>query len=347
MPVPDDESELSPLQQQAIEWLMLLRTHELTESETRDFADWLSQDISHAAAFAEAETLFNTMTQVAHLQRPGSPSPPEQDSSRTSVPSATPQTRKRHPFYWLALPLGLAAAWLFAMTMVLPEQSNLWSDILSDYHTGTGEQRSIALSDGSRILLNTNTAISVDYRTSIRQIVLHHGQALFTVADAPARPFEVSAGELQIRALGTVFEVYRKASDDIRIVVDEHAVSTRMKSNGNAIEPSKKPALIKQGQSLRYIHHRRILNSTETADSQFAGAWRQRRVIVNDRPLSELIEEIERYRSGRIFLDSDLKNLRVTGLFSTADPDAAIEKVRKVLHLKETRIGPWWVLLRR
>ena len=86
----------------------------------------------------------------------------------------------------------------------------------------------------------------------------------------------------------------------------------------------------------------------EIADSQLSGVWQQRRVIIKDRPLAELVAEIERYRPGRIFLGgTNLNNLRVTGLFSLADPDASLAKVRKILGLKETRLGSLWVLLHR
>jgi transmembrane sensor len=75
-------------------------------------------------------------------------------------------------------------------------------------------------------------------------------------------------------------------------------------------------------------------------------AWQQRRLVINDQPLSELIAELERYRNGRIFLsDSKLKELRVTGVFSLDDPDAALNAVCKVLNLKETRVGPLWSVL--
>jgi transmembrane sensor len=61
-----------------------------------------------------------------------------------------------------------------------------------------------------------------------------------------------------------------------------------------------------------------------------------------------LIDEIDRYRTGRVFLaGSGLKNHRVSGMFSLADPDAALAKVRKIMGLKETRLGPWWVALHR
>lgn len=69
---------------------------------------------------------------------------------------------------------------------------------------------------------------------------------------------------------------------------------------------------------------------------------------MNDRPLSELIAELDRYRTGRIFIsDPSLKNLRITGAFSLANPDETLAKVRQVLALQETRLGSWWVLLHR
>jgi ferric-dicitrate binding protein FerR (iron transport regulator) len=64
----NDEVDLPTLQQQTIEWLVRLRTHDLSEAETREFADWLSHDLSHAHAFASAEDLFDVMTQAAQIK---------------------------------------------------------------------------------------------------------------------------------------------------------------------------------------------------------------------------------------------------------------------------------------
>ena len=69
---------------------------------------------------------------------------------------------------------------------------------------------------------------------------------------------------------------------------------------------------------------------------------------INDRPLGELIAELDRYRVGRIYLsDAKLKNLRVVGVFSLADPDVVLKKVCKVLALEQTRLGPYWIVLHR
>jgi transmembrane sensor len=345
MQTDNNTRSLPPLQQQAIEWLLRLRTHDLTEAETLEFAEWLSQDLSHSEAFANAEDLYEAMHQAAQLKVSGL-TPDQCVAQKPHAIAPKPMTSPRRRTYrWLAVPLGLAAAWLFAVTLVLPQQASLWDAYLSDYHTGTGEQRTFQLADGSHLFLNSDTAISVDYQDTTRQITLHHGQAQFTVAGDKARPFTVSAGELQVRALGTVFEIYRKASGDIDIAVQEHAVVSSLSNGGNTQTP---PMQIQQGQQLRYAHGSGTLSPPESTDDELTGAWRKRRVIVKDRPLTELVAEIERYRPGRIFLGgAELNSLRVTGLFSLADPEASLAKVRNILGLKETRLGPWWVLLHR
>lgn len=390
MPTKSDETKLPELKQQAIEWLILLRTHDISEAQTHAFADWLSEDILHAEAFASAEDVFNAMVVAAQSPRMSTPladktnEPDDTESAVTGTQQTPPggaaslpaaaldsqgcgecwqpygtvavppslavvrRTASRSYLRWLAVPLALVAAWLFVVALVLPKQADILDDYLSDYHTKTGEQRNIELADGSRILLNTNTAVSVDYRNSFRQITLHHGQARFTVARDVQRPFEVNSGGLTVRALGTVFDVYRQDSGEIDVTVQEHAVAVRTQNKtGTSADGQPTQVEVKEGQHLRY-DGKNNLDKPESVDGVQAAAWQQRRLFINDRPLAELIAELERYRVGRIFLaDAELKNFRVSGLFSLADPDGALVKVRKILALQETRLGPWWVLLHR
>ncbi|MCX7100888.1 MAG: FecR family protein [Methylobacter sp.] len=337
----DEELGLPELKQQAIEWLILLRTQDISEVETEAFANWLSEDIAHADAFARAETLFQDMTTAAlspKVANPVKPVPSKPDIKRLAVNTNKQALLSVSLTRWLALPFALAAVWLFIVVLVLPKQSNYLNDYFSDYHTGTGELKNIQLADGSHILLNTNTAVSVDYQDSLRRITLHHGQAQFTVAKDKQRPFEVQSEGLITRALGTIFEVYRHESGDINVTVQEHAVAV--------ISPGKSPVEVRERQWLRY--HNGSLAEPETIDTLETGAWQQRRLLINDRPIAELIEELNRYRIGRIFLsDKQLNNLRVSGMFSLADPDEALNKVLKILSLQETRLGPLWVVLHR
>jgi transmembrane sensor len=345
--MPNFAEKIQPpdLIEEAVDWLVKLRGGNLSEAETHAFADWLSQDASHTDAFAKAEDFFNQM--VSYAKHP-CPVDIEPMPLATKPRLAKMTVPKRTVKPWLAIPLALAAAWLVAVGLVFPNQTSLLNNLLSDYHTQTGETRDVQLADGSHLLLNTNTAVSVDYQPSQRLITLHHGQVRFSVAKDIQRPFEVKADALMVRALGTVFDVYRKHDDSIEVTVQEHAVVARIqKVSDHSKEDYSSQITIQAGQQLIYQGNE-MLAQPATVNLAQASAWQQHRLLINNRPLSELIEELNRYRTGRIYLaDDQLKNIPVTGLFPLDDPEDVLSSVQKVLALQETRLGPWWVLLHR
>ncbi|CAD6873232.1 FecR family protein [Methylomonas fluvii] len=383
MPAPSDKSAHTSLQDQAIAWLVCLRDDRLSDAELEAFADWLSRDPLHAEAFTEAEALFSDMVLVGSLSCANeSPQPASQHASAeknrvasrinsasgndrsgaVGTPAPLPDSRfsgndayrefksqahkpasrlssarPRRP--WFTAGLAVAAMWLLAMGLIMPQQARLFSDYLSDYRTQTGEIREIQLSDGSRLLMNTNSAVSVAFTAAAKRIVLHHGQVQFTVAKDSRRPFDVVADDLTVRALGTVFDVYKTAAGHTEVTVQEHAVAVSAAGRDSDVT-------VAQGQGLVYQPGLPLPALRAVGAEQ--SAWQQHRLVINDRPLVELISELERYRYGRIFLaDTALKNLRVTGVFSLDTPDEALSSVRKALALQETHIGPWWVLLHR
>jgi len=345
MPRPEMNAQSPDLMEEAVEWLVKLRGGNLSEDETCAFAEWLSQDSEHAAAFAKAEDFLSEMVTAVKLPRPEYVEPKPNAKKPSQQPLTIPPPKAVKP--WLAIPLALAAAWLVAMGLVLPSQSSLWDSLLSDYHTGIGEIRDIQLADGSRLLLNTNTAVSVDYQPTQRLITLHHGEVRFTVAKDAQRSFEVKTDSLMVRALGTVFDVYRKTPHSINVTVQEHAVSARIQHEGSIQKPDDSSQVtIETGHQLIYQGENTLPQLTATNLAQ-ASAWQQRRLYINDRPLGELVEELDRYRMGRIYLsDAKLKKLRVTGVFPLDNPEEVIASVRKVLGLQETKLGPWLVLHR-
>lgn len=345
MPHPAEETPSPDLTETAVEWLVQLRGGDLSEAQTHAFADWLSESIEHANAFAKAERYFNEMVTAEKLLRPADKSLTLQENT----PNPSVATLPRRTFKpWLAIPLALSAAWLVAVGLVLPSQTNLLDNLLSDYHTQTGEIRDIALADGSHLLLNTNTAVSVDYQPSQRLITLHHGQVNCTVAKDPARPFEVKADTLVVRALGTVFEVYRKPAGAITVTVQEHAVAARIQKSSTENNEGKSTQVNIQADQQLVYQGGGYLPQPSSVNLTQATAWQHHHLSIKDRPLSELVEELNRYRLGRIYLAGDtLKNLRVTGVFPLDNPDVVLSSVRKVLGLQESRLGPWWVLLHR
>lgn len=342
MALSSQEASALLLQQQAINWLVRLRADDFSETEMVAFAEWLAQDHAHSEAFSAAESLFSEVVLAAK-------SPAADISARIDVQDNTPivklppQRSAAKPYRrWLTATLAMAAVWLFVVMLVMPKQAHWLDNYLSDYHTETGELRVVQLVDGSQLLLNTNSAVSVDFNASVRQITLHYGQARFTVAKDIQRPFQVVSDGLIVRALGTVFEVYKR-SGKVSVTVQEHAVSASVQSE--TVHPGS--VQVQQGQQLSY-RSGAALTKPETVELSQTSAWQQQRLFINDRPLGELLDELGRYRVGRVFLaDEKLKNLRVTGVFSLDKPEEVLSSVVNALNLQETRLGPWWVLLHR
>lgn len=316
------------VQQEAIKWLTKLRDDNLSLEETHEFADWLSEDYEHSRAFAAAETLFNDMVLATQIPL----------VSPSSVAMLTKQRRGSHKKI-LKYSLSTVAACLIMFNFIQPIQNYWLTDLLSDYHTVTGEQQNINLSDGSHILLNTNSALSVNFDNQQRLITLHHGQASFTVAKDTNRPFEVLIDDNRIRALGTIFQAQTLDDHTIQINVQEHSV---LVTNSKRISVK-----VSEGQQITYVKDE-DLPQPQTIDFNQANAWQQHRLFINDKPLHELISELNRYRLGRVFIaDEQLKNLRVTGVFSLDDPDQILSSVQTILNLQQTRLTSWWVILHR
>lgn len=344
MIAPSNPSASQTVQDRAIDWLVKLRDDQLDDNDLDAFAQWLGQAPEHGEAFTVAEQLFNDMVSAI-----GDPAPTEivshadQAQMAAKVIPLPRRPAKSGKPRWLAPAIGIAASWLLAIGLVMPKQSHPLSNYFSDYRTQTGELREIQLSDGSRLLLNTNSSISVDFSSDSRKIVLHHGQVRFTVAQDTQRPFQVVADNLTVRALGTVFDVYKHDDAETSIIVQEHAVAATLAGPDGQTGSIK----VSEGQQLNYKPGH-PLPQPEPAKLDQATAWQQHRLLINDRPLIELITELERYRLGRIFIaDPALNNLRVSGVFSMDNPESTLTTLRQVLALKQTRIGPWWIVLHR
>jgi len=331
-----NSQEQSDLKQQAIDWLVLLRSDDVSDDELYAFSDWLAQDHAHSVAFSEAEILFDEMAQAAQYRV---------DIDQPQLKIQQKKISEKHQEFrvsrWFVPAFAIAASYL-VIALYLPQQMNLFDHFNSDYSTHTGELQEIQLSDGSRLLLNTYSAVSIDYDDQERRVRLHHGQVRFTVAKDTTRPFVVDINGLTVTALGTVFQISKHNDQKLTVTVQEHAVEV------NKVKEKKhNKVIVNTGQQLSYQDGQNI-SQPKTISLQQQTAWQQHRLIINDRPLGELIAELEKYRNGRIFLsDNQLKNLRVTGVFSLDNPDAILKSVCKILNLQETRVAGAWSIIHR
>ncbi|MDD2761429.1 MAG: FecR domain-containing protein [Methylomonas sp.] len=195
--------------EQAVSWFVALQDEACDDKKRAGFQRWLVLDESHAWAYAEAERLWGTLDGMKATEVPG------MEAARNSRAQARPSAG-----------LGLA------LSVLLLALGAWWLDFSAPtvhYGTGTGQRRSIALEDGSIIEMNTRTQLQVRMSWFRRDIALQEGEASFSVAHEPFRAFTVTTGDLQIRDIGTRFNVHHK-ENDTKVAVLEGEVALRPKS---------------------------------------------------------------------------------------------------------------------
>jgi transmembrane sensor len=327
------------LSDEAIDWLVLLRSGAAGDDDRQRFAEWLAQGPEHASAFRDAERLWASVADALSDEAGDRAEPPATTGlpEKRPSPSSPLHRRRLRPARW-----AVAAVLLLGLGLQGLHVSDFW---LSDYATDTGEQKQVSLDDGSTVLLDTDTAIALDWTPSRRLIRLRHGRAVFTVAPDAARPFEVKTGPAVVRALGTVFEVSESAAGAIAVTVQEHAVSVRLADGPT--DSAQAAVHVVSGQRVTYSPTQG-LSPPEKADMSQATAWQRHKLLFKDQPLVKAVAELERYRRGKILIaDSRLNDLRISGVFSLDDSDAILTAVEHALGIRSTRLGPWLILLHR
>jgi transmembrane sensor len=215
------------------------------------------------------------------------------------------------------------------------------------------EQR--VLDDGSLVELRRGAVVEVSYSAVERRIRLVRGEALFTVAKNPARPFIVRAGTVDVRALGTVFNV-RLEPDSVEVLVTEGKVQVddspgRASRAGEGHLPLDVP-LLEAGQ-------RAVVSLTTEAPQPPAVftvspaeidrvlAWQPKRLEFNDTPLAEVVTDFNRFNTRQLRLgDASLASLPIGGNFRSDNLDAFVRLLEASFGLEADRIGDEIVLYR-
>ncbi len=209
------------------------------------------------------------------------------------------------------------------------------------YQTGIGEQRSIVLSDGSTLELNSRSRIRVRYSGAERDVELLDGQALFQVKKDTARPFIVVSNGTRVRAVGTQFDVYRKTDGTTVTVVEGRvAVQGRTKDGASpspatandvrsSAERGANEVFLSAGEQLIVASASSAALRPVRVDLASATAWTQRKLMFNETPLAEVVAEFNRYNTRPIVVrDPTLAGVHIRGNFPATDPDLLIEFLR-------------------
>jgi len=317
-----------PLIEEALHWLVVLKDRNASAADREAFDQWLMLDPSHGDAWRRAQLVWTRLDRIGPAfrrrpQAPRSPGPSRWVATPTMRPPfvSAPMRAGRRRFLYGA---GAVAALAMPATLVA-----MRGRVFATHATRAGERRTIVVEDGSAIELAGATSLSVDFTGDLRRILLQEGEAAFDVVPDPARPFEVHAASGYTRALGTAFDV--KMSDGL-VTVAATDQSVRVSAN------DAEPVTVNEGQLVRYGPNR--TGTVRDADLDQVEAWRRDRLVFQDAPLGEVIDDLERYRGGRIvLLDSRLRALSVTGSYATSEADAVLDALANSLPVRVIRVS--------
>lgn len=296
----------------AARWFARLKTVPVSQGTLNDFFVW-HRDPDNAKAFEDAERLWSMAATVG--ERPAILRAIEQAEARTQSRRRAP----RIPRALAVLAVGCAGLLLvFAGIRAFTTKGETFS-------TPPGEQRMIALADGSRLNLNVETAVRVKYTAEARQLELRSGEAVFQVAHNKARPFTVTAGGVTVTATGTRFDVALRAKTTF-VTLIEGSVLVRA-ADGKTIRLS-------PGEQWRSSAGAATL---ERVNAEAVTAWTQGRIIFDNAPLADAVAEINRHRGRQIVLGTpQLGTRRISGSFEAGDSESFAAAVSALLPVEQT-----------
>jgi transmembrane sensor len=233
--------------------------------------------------------------------------------------------------------LLLAAAALGTVAIGIGAYIGLESSRGQTLTTARGEQRSLVLADGSRVILDTATRLRLHFSRERRALELLTGQAHFDVAKDPARPFIVTAGDKQVIAVGTAFDVSRELGVT-SVMLTEGKIVVRQDGAAHVLDQTLSP-----GDRLIFQPDTRVRQDRPNIAA--ATAWQTGQVVFDDVPLSEAVEHMNRYESKPIVIaDPAVGSLHISGAYKSGNADAFVKSVSILLPVVATADGTQWVL---
>lgn len=325
---PSNEQIRLAIADQAIEWFEENRRGPLDREARSRFMAWLTASPVHVDEYLAIAGLAQRLHTAANTTeiplepllarvRAGRNQVVTLDSSVSEHAHATTRPRVSRP--WTLAAAAALALVAFATGLWMRDGERF--GLPRTYTTGHGEQSVRVLPDGSVLHLNTDSQATVHYSARERVVDLDRGQTLFEVTHDGERGFRVAAGNAQVLAVGTEFEVYRRPGA-VRVTVVEGTVAVYI---GPPPMPTKPlaPAALRLGAG-QQVEVRDQVGAPQPVDARAAVAWLKRQIVFENEPLGEVADEFNRYGSIAIEIDEALRSLPITGVFDAYDADSFV-----------------------
>lgn len=302
------------LAEKAALWVARLQSDDTNAQDQEAFERWLTEDGAHLVAFEDMKSLWSDLEDI--------PIP----NDRLKVLTRARQNTK----------MAISSVVVAVGISIGAHQYGSFDRWQADYYTNVGEIRQVTLADGSKIHLNTDSAVVIHYTDVERRIELLRGEAYFDVATNKNRPFIVESESFTAKAVGTRYSVW-----------------TKNVSNGGGAQVLEGIVEVRDNKDvLQLVHNQHA--KLDAQDQLKAGhsnveqntAWREGKLIFSNRPLAEVISTLSRYRRGKLIILGDtLGQRKVSGIFDIKNTDETLHYLEQSLSLKMTRLTDMLVII--
>jgi transmembrane sensor len=328
---------------QASAWIAKL-DRGLSENEIAELRAWICADRENAVVLLSMSELWDDMDLLSCL------------ADLFPVPA---HRRRRFPLTGFGIAAALVVAAVLAswagfevspLTGPLTETEKLLVESSQGvYETAIGEQSTVILSDGTLVVLNTNSLLRVAFTDGYRLLTLERGEVNVRVARDPARPLSVVAGDQLFQAIGTAFNVEINEDQRIELVVTEGKVRVGVQERTDKAPPrllEESAVTVSAGEELILGENGAEITPVSPEEIEVKLSWRNGDLIFRGESLEEAVREVGRYTSVEfVILDEDLKKVRVAGWFKAGDVEGLLLTLRENFDIAYERIDERTVVL--
>ncbi|SIR84577.1 FecR family protein [Aquipseudomonas alcaligenes] len=294
--------------QQAADWFARLRDEHASEQDRLAWQHWLEARPQHRQAWLRVESISGQFERL-----------PQRQAARSALQARGVERRQALKALSIVAGVGLLG---------LGGRALPWQQWQASQRTAVGEVRDSQLADGSRLWLNTDSALDVDFTAQLRRLALYRGEVLVEAAD-DARPLWLETAHARLRVQGGRFAV--------RQLDDGYLVSTQV--GALEIIGARRQSLV-AGQQAYFDAH---WVDSPVPLRQGQQAWTHGILQADDMPLGEFVAELSRHQRGHLGCDPRVANLRLVGAFPLAQPARIYAALEASLPVRVVHRLPWWI----
>jgi len=307
---------------EAIHWQVKFEAGDLDAVGQLAFTHWLSQSPEHALVWEQLKQANRHFSSVSHLS--------SQKALHSLSRAEQRLHQKRRTLKTLAAISGFGTTlWLTRdITGVAQTGRYLYGKTMADIRTSAGEQKTLVLDDNSQLILNTQSALDINFHSQ-PELILHYGE--LAIANSGGAQVRVGA-HLFTPASGSEFTLYRE---------DSHCVLQVITGQVECILSSNKEHQVNAGQRIEL----QGVQIQQTVVTPYHLSWRQGLLTAERTALSDFLGQLTRYRAGYLGYADEVAHLTFSGSFPIANTDAILNNLCQILPIRQHRVSQYWVRL--